>query len=286
MLESTRSMPASASSQTLTTTTVDVDDDCIGERWETADRATLARLISIMAMGQAMYAGHILATLAPAEAAFSDAQLRAEARIKLTVEEPAAKPRGGYPRWQRDGLIFEGISWLAARQAYPGVLLKTPHVSATSQGLDGLMIELENNKSGVSRTTIFEDKCSDDPRSTFTGKVIPEFTRRHKNERSAEMISAAVALIQTAGIDEVTATIFAAAVTDQKLRRYRASFAVTEDSHAERKKLFKDYNKIDKISANQRIGASFIVPPKMRDWFDEIAKEAIEYLNLLDGSTP
>jgi hypothetical protein len=100
------------------------------------------------------------------------------------------------------------------------------------------------------------------------------------------MISAAVALIQTAGIDEVTATIFAAAVTDQKLRRYRASFAVTEDSHAERKKLFKDYNKIDKISANQRIGASFIVPPKMRDWFDEIANEAIEYLNLLDGSTP
>jgi hypothetical protein len=279
-------MPVTANPQILATTSVAIDADCIGERWETGDRATLARLIAIMAMGQAGYAGHILETLSPAEPAFSSTQLRAEARIKLTLEEPAAKPRGGYPRWQRDGLIFESISWLAARQVYPGVLLKTPHVSATSQGLDGLMIELTNNNSGVSRTTIFEDKCTDDPRSTFTHRVIPEFTKRHKNERSAEIISAAITLIQTAGIDEVTATKFAAVVTDQKLRRYRASFAVTTDSLAERQKLFAGYNKIEKIAADQRIGASFVVPPKMRDWFDEIAKEAIDYLDTLDVSTP
>ena len=218
----------------LKTDTVPVDSDCIGERWETVDLSTLARLIAIMAMGQASYAGHILETLRPAEPAIDDAQLRAEAKIKLTVEEPTKVPRGGYPRWQRDGLIFEAISWLAARQAYPGVLLKTPHVSATSQGLDGLMLELRADRSGVSRTTIFEDKCTDDPRSTFLGKVIPEFKRRHNNERSAEMISAATALIMTAGVDEVTATNFAAAVTDQSLRRYRAAFAVTVDSQAER----------------------------------------------------
>ncbi len=225
-------------------------------------------------------------TLIPAEPAINTAQLRAEARIKLTVEEPAKTPRGGYPRWQRDGLIFEAISWLAARQVYPGVLLKTPHVSATSQGLDGLMIELKADKSGISRTTIFEDKCTDDARSTFLGKVVPEFKKRHNNERSAEIISTAVALIMTAGVDELTATQFAAAVTDQALRRYRASFAVTVDSQAERQKLFADYNRIEKIKADQRIGASFVVPPKMRDWFDTIAAQAIGYLGSLDGGKP
>jgi hypothetical protein len=260
-------MPATAT--ILKTQTVAIDADCIGERWETADQAALARLIAIMAMGQASYAGHILETLIPAEPAINTAQLRAEAKIKLTVEEPAKTPRGGYPRWQRDGLIFEAISWLAARQAYPGVLLKTPHVSATSQGLDGLMIELKTDKSGISRTTIFEDKCTDDARSTFLGKVVPEFKRRHNNERSAEIISTAIALIMTAGVHEVTATQFAAAVTDQALRRYRASFAVTVDGQAERKKLFADYNRIEKIKADQRNGASFVVPPKMRDWFDD-----------------
>jgi len=267
----------------LKTQTVPIDNDCVGERWEALDQSKLARLIAIMAMGQASYAGHILEALAPAEPAINTAQLRAEAKIKLTVEEPAKTPRGGYPRWQRDGLIFEAISWLAARQAYPGVLLKTPHVSATSQGLDGLMIELKTDKSGISRTTIFEDKCTEDARSTFLGKVVPEFKRRHDNERSAEIISTAIALIMTAGVDEVTATQFAAAVTNQQLRRYRASFAVTVDGQHERKKLFADYNRIEKINADQRVGASFIVPPKMRDWFDAIAKEAINYLDSLKG---
>lgn len=267
----------------LKTQSVPIDADCIGERWEAADQPTLARLIAIMAMGQASYAGHILETLSPAEPVINTAQLRAEAKTKLTVEEPAKVPRGGYPRWQRDGLIFEAISWLAARQVYPGVLLKTPHVSATSQGLDGLMIELKSDKSGVLRTTIFEDKCTDDARNTFLGKVIPEFKRRHDNERSAEIISTAIALIMTAGVDEVTATKFASAITDQKLRRYRASFAVTVDSRDERKKLFADYSRVEKIDAEQRVGASFIVPPQLRDWFDAIAAEAIGYLASLDG---
>jgi hypothetical protein len=277
-------MPATAS--ILSTDSVPIDADCTGERWKPVDEATLARLIAIMAMGQASYAGHILETLIPAEPAINTAQLRIEAKMKLTVEEPPKTPRAGYPRWQRDGLIFEAISWLAARQVYPGVLLKTPHVSATSQGLDGLMIELKADKTGISRTTVFEDKCTDDARGTFLGKVIPEFQKRHNNERSAEIISTAVALIMTSGVDEVTATQFASAVTDQALRRYRASFAVTVDSQAERKKLFADYNRIKTIKADQRVGASFVVPPKMRDWFDTLAAQAIGYLDSLNGDKP
>jgi hypothetical protein len=125
-------------------------------------------------MGQAAYAAHILATLSPVGPKINTAQLRAEAKIKLTIEEPPKKPRGGYPRWQRDGLIFEAISWPVARQTHPDGLLKAPHVSATIQGLDGLMIELNAGKTGIARTTIFEDKCTDDPRNTFLGKVLPD----------------------------------------------------------------------------------------------------------------
>ena len=104
------------------------------------------------------------------------------------------------------------------------------------------------------------------------------------DERSAEIISAAVALIQTVGLDEVTATEFAAAVTDQSLRHYRASFAVDVDNEAERKKLFADYNKIDNVKAEQRIGATLVVPPKMRKWFDTLANEALADLSSLDGA--
>jgi hypothetical protein len=134
------------SASVLTTVTVAIDAYCIGELWKAADEPTLARLIAIMAMGQASYAGHILETLAPAEPAISNAELRAEARIKLTVEEPKKTPRGGYPRWQRDGLIFEAISWLAARQAYPGVLLKTP---VCTENLSSGVVVVKSAEDGV-----------------------------------------------------------------------------------------------------------------------------------------
>ena len=57
--------------------------------------------------------------------------------------------------------MFEAISWIAARQCHGNnVFLKDPHVSATSQGLDGLMIEMGVNDKNF-WVTIFEDKCSD-----------------------------------------------------------------------------------------------------------------------------
>lgn len=266
--------------KSLSTEKVEIDADCVGERWLPTDDEGLARLIAIIAMGQAAFAARILSGLAESE--YSNAQLRAEARIKLTVDETKKTPRVGYPQVQRDGFIFEAISWLAARNAYAGVLIKAPHISATTQGLDGLMIELNGDKSGIERTTIFEDKCTDNARAYFLARVIPEFIKRHKNQRSAEIISAATSLVQTAGVDEATAVKFAAAVTDTALRRYRASFAVSVDSHDDRKKLFADYSRIDNVAQDQRIGASFVVPAKMREWFGKLGKSAVAYLDTLE----
>ena len=196
-------------------------------------------------MGQAAYAAYILRELLPAAPAFPDADLREEARVRMTVQDDVKTPRTGYPRWQRDGFIFEAISWIAARQVCgTDVLLKGPHVSATSQGLDGLMIELADDKSKVVMTTIFEDKCTDDPRNTFLQKVIPAFLDRHKNKRSAELVATASALLRMSGIDEGASAKLAANVMDRTQRRYRAAFALPEDqdSQAERQKLFKGYD--------------------------------------------
>jgi hypothetical protein len=46
--------------------------------------------------------------------------------------------------------------------------------------------------------------------------------------------------------------------------------------------LFKDYEELDGISADQRIGASLIVGGQMREWFDALASRAIQYLDELD----
>ncbi|MCG9107191.1 hypothetical protein LH433_10590 [Laribacter hongkongensis] len=284
-LESVVPATPATTSQPLSTQTVLIDDQCIGERWNEHDGISLAKLIAIIAMGQAAYAAHILRELLPAAPAFSDADLRQEARVRMTVQDDANTPRIGYPRWQRDGFIFEAISWIAARQVYgKNVLLKDPHISATSQGLDGLMIELAPDKSKVLMTTIFEDKCTDNPRSTFLQKVIPAFLDRHKNTRAAELVATASVLLRMSGIDEGTAAKLAANVMDRTQRRYRAAFALPkdQDSQAERQKLFTDYDKLDGLSQDRRIGASLIVEGKVRDWFDSLAKQAISYLDDLE----
>lgn len=281
--------PKGKASHPLQTKAVLIDDHCTGDRWSAQDEPQLARLIAIIAMGQAAYAAHILKELLPATPAFTDGDLRREATVRLTVQEDGKKPRTGYPQWQRDGFIFEVISWIAARQTHgERALLKDPHVSATSQGLDGLMIELADDKSKVVMTTVFEDKCTDNPRETFLQKVIPALLERHQNKRSAELVAAASVLLRMASIDEAAAARLAAAVMDRNQRRYRAAFALTieHDSQEERQKLFKGYDALDGISPKQRVGASLIVSGKLREWFNALALEAITYLDELkaDGA--
>ena len=262
----------------LATASCPINEDCIGERWEVEDDEQLAGLIAIIAMGQVAQARHILSELSPAKLAVTDLELRSEAKIKLTVHDTKHSPRIGYPRWQRDGFLFETISWIAAYQVHGNsAYLMDPHLSATSQGLDGLLLELSSDKTEILRTTIFEDKCTERPVPTFKNSVMPAFESRHNNSRNAEIIAAATSLLGRAGIDDRTAAKLAAAVTDRRKRRYRAAFAVTSelDSDDGRKKLFAGFNKIGDIDQSQRLGACLVVPPKLRVWFAKLAKQAV-----------
>lgn len=277
--------PKTSTPHPLLTEAVPIDDHCSGDRWSAQDETQLARLIVIIAMGQAAHAAHILKELLPTTPSFPNNYLRREAKVKLTIQEDGKKPRTGYPRWQRDGIIFEAISWIAARQDHGEfALLTDPHLSATSQGLDRFMIELSDDKSKVVRTTIFEDKCTDNPRKKFLQEVIPALRERHKNNRSSELVAAASALLRTAGIAAAASARLAEAVMDRNQRCYRAAFALTKeyDSQKERQKLFKDYDTLDGISKSQRVGASLIISGQLREWFDALALQAIGYLDELE----
>lgn len=270
----------------LRVSNVPIDNTCVGVRWSAEDESQLARLIAVVAMGQAAHAASILRALAPVGPAFKNADLQREAKIKLTAQDDDMTPRVGYPTWQRDGLIFEVISWIAARQSFgERVLLKDPHVSATSQGIDGLMLELTEDKSTVIMTTIFEEKCTKEPRDTFRNKVIPSFLQHHRNQRSAEVVAAASVLLRMAGFVDQAAAQLSEAVTDRKSRRYLAAFALPEmeDNQASLAKVFKGYEVLDGIRADQRVGASLIVNGELREWFAALAEQAIAYLDELNG---
>ena len=278
-------MPQKDSLTALNITTFPIDDYCVGSKWTVANEDQLAGLIATIVMGQAMQAECIITELLPAKPVFTNEALKQEAIIKFTLQEESQTPRIGYPRFQRDGLIFELISWIAAKQTSgERCYIKDPHTSSTSQGLDGIMIELSDDRSEILKSTIFEDKCTKSPRNTFTQKVIPGFQDRHGNTKSAELIAAAANLIKMSGVSNTLAMAMVAKVLDNNCRHYRAGFALTRefDNEDAQKALFKDYNKIEDINQDQRIGASLIVKGELRDWFDTLANKIVIYIQNLE----
>ena len=190
---------AEAQGAALVIEQVAVDASCTGNRWTSGNLDLLARIIAIIAMGQAAHAARIINGLLPVEPALDHEALRANAKRQLTVAGTTAEQKQ-VRRYHRDGLIFEAISWAAARQQTGGkALLRDPHVSATTQGLDGLMIEMDAEQAEVTRATIFEDKCSENPDNTFRYKIMPAFKAHHKDARASDLVATAAALLEKAG---------------------------------------------------------------------------------------
>ncbi|PWC49029.1 hypothetical protein TSA6c_22565 [Azospirillum sp. TSA6c] len=257
-----------------------INDHCVGDHWTVGDFDLLARLIAIIAMGQAKHAARIIAELRPAVPALTLDVLRADAKERLSVTGDTEEKQDAH-RWHRDGLIFEAISWIAARQgAAPKVLMRDPHISATTQGLDGLMVELDKNGEKITKVTILEDKCSNDPRRKFRNEVLPAFRKYHVGKRASELVAATSSLIDGRIPDEAVMEA-AGRVLDIAFRAYRAGLTISpeHDSEAGRAALFKGYDDLDKITAAQRIGATFLPPMELRAWFDELANRAISFID-------
>jgi hypothetical protein len=281
-----KAAPAPKVKHALRTEPVPIDAHCVGDRWTVEDEDRLAKLIAIIAMGQATHAAKIVAELRPTAPALNDKALKAAAKRQLSIIGDTQDKQVA-PRWRRDGFLFEAISWIAARQsAGPNAVMKDPHLKSTTQGLDGLMVELDAAKTEMVRATIFEDKCSEDPRTKFRDEILPTFADHHANKRGPELVASAAALIKEVGLDGTAATRAAGRVLELNFRRYRAALAVVgaDDLQRRRQALFKDYDQLKGIDPPQRMGASFVTPGDLRHWFDALAKKAIAYIDSLpDG---
>lgn len=265
----------------LVTKVVEVDDDVCGLVWFVNDLNELSKLIAVIALGQAQHAARIIVELELQGPAFSNGELYAGARGQMRIKGENEKQRE-VSRYHRDGFLFECISWITARQtATDRTFLKDPHISSTTQGLDGLSITLHPDEPVVVGVTIFEDKCTENPRNKFRDEIMPTFTEHHENKRSRDLVANAVSLIREGGINGTEATRAAARVLDKQYRTYQAALTVGSNiaTVKKRKNLFKGYNDLMHITRNQRIGATFLIDGDLRDWFQELANQVITRLN-------
>lgn len=258
---------------------VPIDKDVSGLEWSVTDLEALARLIAIITLGQAEHASDIIAALEPAAPVRTEAELIEDARLQMRIRGDTDERRKA-SRMQRDGYLFECISWIVARQSGgERTFLKDPHLDPTMHGLDGLILELAADKPTIVRATICEDKCTKDPRGKFRDDVLKTFGEHHRNKRARDLVANAVELIRDSGVRGTPAVRAAAAVTDKSLRTYRAALTTGPLKLQDRIKLFAGYDGLDGLGQAQRVGAIFPVAGSLRDWFHALSLKVIEALD-------
>lgn len=265
---------------TMTSQIVEVDDNVTGYTWSVDDVIELAKIIAIIALGQAEHAAEIIQEFGLSGPVPSRVEFYEEAREQLEIRGTNDNQKE-VSRYHRDGFLFECISWIMARQtADENTYMKDPHISSTTQGLDGLIIQLDPKEKVVLQTTICEDKCTGNPRGKFRDQVMVAFAEHHQNKRGRDLLANAVTLIKQSGLKGTAATIAAEKVYEKAYRTYRAALTVEMNfcTPKERKKLFKGYENLIDISKAQRIGAMFIVGGDLREWFQELADFVIQAL--------
>lgn len=123
--------------------------------------------------------------------ASNDADVRKRAQDKLEAR-----------RIQRDGLLFQHISWIAAHLTLPNTHAAPPHVRRADKGFDGVILDLNVAAPGLSRIILCEDKASNNPRNLVTQSIWPEIAAIQASRKDREILAAVTAILATLpGVD-------------------------------------------------------------------------------------
>jgi len=172
----------------LTLTPISHGTLCHGSRWTVADEDDLAGKVARLALGQARHVAAILAGI-DNRPPTTRADTAAGAIKLLTV--PKDKPP-----YHRDGWVFQAISWIAAHNAVAGAVIRAPHMIHAHKGFDGFQLKLDESGQTVSAVVIFEDKATENPRSTIAGDVWKGIRDLESGLRMNELIPEAGGLLE------------------------------------------------------------------------------------------
>lgn len=267
----------------ITSAIVPIDADSTGYCWIVTNESELAKLVGLIAKAEfghveAILNGDTVDVITYTPAQLAEIKLNVAKALTVPVDTTTGKEIHATPKWHRDGFLFEAISWIVARKdSSPDALLRDPHVNPTTQGLDGLMIELNGAKDDVTATIIFEDKCTKRAQYTFANKTLPALKLHHLESR--KIIESATTLLRQEFKAGMVGAMAAKAVAIS-VRKYRASLTIlpTENTQPERARIFNGYNGLTGITQADRLGCTLLTGNDVRDWFEGFAKKVISTL--------
>ena len=249
-----------------------------GYTWELQNEDQLACLVARIFLGHYLHVERVLSNLSPKTISFGTAAAK-EAKSKLLV-------KNGQDPWHHDGLLFQAISWIAAHltTGAGSSVFSLPHQIPAHKGFDGLQIELDK-KQRLSGLIIFEDKATDNPRTTIKNDVWPKLELLHQGKRQTELMQETTALLQRAQVASADEVI--EGIVWKRIRRFRVSITggAGHDTPLELCKLFKGYDGVvpGKDVATRR--AEVVCFPALRPWMDQFAAKVRKAINAEKSKT-
>lgn len=239
---------------------------CLGSVWTVADADTLAEICAQIMIGRSLHAAMILDGSHPAGTPpIVSAALKEKMRIEL---HPVTDPK----IWHRDGLLFEIISWVAARlTATADEAISDPHLKATNQGTDCLKVTIDPAARTLARATVYEYKCTTNWRQLFSQDVLAAFREYVSGERDNQLAQAAITLLIGLGF----APAERSAAYDELIRArplsFQASLTVAPSAFSadQRLALFTGYDAIAGDVATR--GGNTMPLDNVRVWFAAFA---------------
>lgn len=195
-------MPLSISSSTY-------DPILILSEWSVQEPAPFVDALAWLYLRKPHHAIRIINNLAPGYAGlFGNAIQNAISLLTVNVSDLAddlvstdsqrrakAEQTRDIRLYHRDGLLFQHVSWLAARLQFPRALATPPHVRKADKGFDGFLVERSVQEGAISRIILCEDKATTNARNLVTSSIWPEIRSIVASERDLEILDALTALL-------------------------------------------------------------------------------------------
>ncbi len=188
----------------------DLSPTCNFSQWALADESRLVRTLAWLYLRKPKHAVQIINQLEPSKAGFpgkvfenaiSLLSIRlADIAADLSNADPDKKEKANNKKnkriEQRDGLLFQHLSWVAATVDMPTALATPPHVRRADKGFDGLLVSIENAYGAISSVVLCEDKASINPKNLVQGSVWTEIDGIVNGDKDLELLDAITAILR------------------------------------------------------------------------------------------
>jgi hypothetical protein len=261
---------------TMTLNPVDHGDLCHGWAWTIEDEDELAERVARIVLGQYRHVAKILRGAGVPGPAASAEQANAAIR-QLTIA-------AGADPWDRDGWLFQAISWIAAHQQPSASLTRMPHIRKSDKGFDGMQLELNETGTAVTAVIVFEDKATDNARDTVRDDVWPGIVALENGERLNELSQEISGMLDARAAADPAFDLDSAIANTlwHDARRYRVSITIgdTHNNANARARLFKGFDD-SAPGAPARRRADTIYFPAMRQWMATFAACVIVKIKII-----